>query len=355
MKAIVFLLLYFLTYSAAFAGVTVCVFARLRGGPAWLKLYLGWLVSAIGFMLLRNGGYFANQYLGFDAIESTLTFYALYMVTTALFLGFLACNSLYLVKGRGARVTRVVTALVSCLPILFIPLLFILGGPSPSVDLRLLLVNVMMYFAFAVIDAVLLFLFISLKGIANSFARSIVHADLYAGATYVVLSVAQWFTYYKKPYSLDPFCVVNVSLFVMFFASIFVIGREFLIEDKPETDMSPAVAGDDGFAMLSDAGLTEKERRIVALIKRGATNQEIADAIGIKLSAVKSSIYRIFTRYGVSSRAGLIHALESRASFGVVGGAEGDVDGTNDRSIDGEGADSAPSHEFAGGKSRSVF
>jgi DNA-binding CsgD family transcriptional regulator len=366
MKAIIFLLLYFLTYSAAFAGVTACAFARLRGGPAWLKLYLGWLVSAIGFMLLRNGGYFAKQYLGFGAIESTFAFYALYMVTTSLFLGFLACNSLYLVKGRGARVTRAVTALVAGIPILFIPLLFILGGPAPSVGLRLLLVNVMMYFAFAVVCAVVLFLFLSLKGMANRFARSIVHADLYAGAIYVVLSVAQWFTYYDKPYSLDPFCVVNVSLFVMFLASTVVIGREFLIEDKPESvTHHAAVAEPDGRDFLLDAKLTEKERRIVALIKRGATNQEIADSIGIKLSAVKSSIYRIFTRYGVSSRAGLIHALESRAS----GGADGNSDTTADPSAvsgevldsslcvedDGERADSAQAHEFAGGKGRSGY
>ena len=354
MKAFVFLLLYFLTDSAAFAGVTVCVFARLRGGPAWLKLYLGWLISAILFMLLRNGGYFAKQYLGFDAIESTLSFYALYMVTTALFLGFLACNSLYLVKGPRSRATRAVTTAVSCLPILFIPLLFILGGTSPSVGLRLLLVNVMMYFAFAVVGAVLLFLFLGLKGIANHFARAIVHADLYAGAAYVVLSVAQWFTYYKKPYSLDPFCVVNVSLFAMFFASIFVIGREFLIEDKPEPDAGPA-APDEGFDFLSDARLTEKERRIVALIKRGATNQEIADAIGIKLSAVKSSIYRIFTRYGVSSRAGLIHALESRASVAEASAADGDCGTQGDARADiaSERVDDAPSPEFAGGKSHS--
>ena len=56
--------------------------------------------------------------------------------------------------------------------------------------------------------------------------------------------------------------------------------------------------------------------RIVSYIRQEATNQEIADATGVKLAAVKSAIYRIFTRYGVSSRAALIHALEARAGEG---------------------------------------
>ncbi len=323
MKAIIFLMLYFLTYSAAFAGVAVCVFARLRGGPSWLNLYLGWLFSAIGFMMIRNGGYFAKQFLGFANIESTMAFYVLYMVTTALFLGFLAFNSIFLIMRSRMRLNAVLTSVVAGIPLLFIPLIFVLGGVNPDSGLKLLLVDIMMYYAFVVVDAVVLLLILSLKDIANSFTRAIIHADLYAGVAYVVLSVAQWFTYYDKPYSLDPFSVVNVSLFVMFLASTLVIGREFLIEDKNEADIASSrpASGDEvsaiegffaGANAFEDALLSQKERKIVALIKRGATNQEIADAIGIKLPAVKSAIYRIFTRYGVTSRAGLIHALESR-------------------------------------------
>ncbi|HPS45131.1 MAG TPA: LuxR C-terminal-related transcriptional regulator, partial [Treponemataceae bacterium] len=97
------------------------------------------------------------------------------------------------------------------------------------------------------------------------------------------------------------------------------------------------------------------DSELVALIKRGTTNQEIADAIGIKLSAVKSSIYRIFTRYGVSSRAGLIHALESRASVAEASAADGDCGTQGDARADiaSERVDDAPSPEFAGGKSHS--
>lgn len=347
MKALIFLMLYFLTYSAAFAGVAVCIFARLRGGPSWLNLYLGWLVSAIGFMMIRNGGFFAKQFLGFTNIESTMSFYVLYMVTTALFLGFLAFNSIFLVMRSSMRLNVALTSVIAGIPLLFIPLIYILGGMNPDGGLKLLLVDIMMYYAFVVVDAVILFLVSSLKNIACPFTRSIIHADLYSGAVYVVLSVAQWFTYFDKPYSLDPFSVVNVSLFVMFLASTLVIGREYLIEDKSEAGSASLrlASADDGSVMeglfagvnaFDDALLSEKERKIVALIKRGATNQEIADAIGIKLPAVKSAIYRIFTRYGVSSRAGLIHALESRN-----GGNSRDSGNTRDGDAGTSGAGSA--------------
>ncbi len=324
MKATIFLLLYFFTYSAAFAGVAVCAYARVRGGPRWLNLYQGWLVSAIGFMLIRNGSYFAKQFMGYAAIESTLAFYVFYMVTTALFLGFLSCNSLHLVMPTRVRVNVLVTGVLAGIPLLFIPLLFAVGGANHPAGLRLLLVDVIMYYAFAGVDGVLVFLFLRLHSIENRFVRSMIHSDLYAGVLYVILSVAQWFSYYDEPYSLDPFCIVNVCLFVMFVASAFVIGGEFLVKDRAAA-ASPAGSGgaqgeqglpppcDDGPAGFFDSGLTERELRIVAYIRQGATNQEIADATGVKLAAVKSAIYRIFTRYGVSSRAALIHALEARS------------------------------------------
>lgn len=329
MKSTIFLLLYFFTYSAAFAGVAVCAYARVRGGPRWLNLYQGWLVSAIGFMLIRNGSYFAKQFMGYASIESMLFFYVFYMVTTALFLGFLSCNSIYLVMPARVRANVLVTGVLAGVPLLFIPLLFAVGGANPPEGLRLLLVDVVMYYAFAGVDGVLVFLFLRMPSIENRFVRSIIHSDLYAGVLYLILSVAQWFSYYDEPYSLDPFCIVNVCLFVMFVASAFVIGREFLVKDRavaalPAGNGSASASGeqglpapcDDGPVGLYDSGLTEREMRIVSYIRQGATNQEIADATGVKLAAVKSAIYRIFTRYGVSSRAALIHALEARAGEG---------------------------------------
>ena len=312
MKEIAFLVLYFLTYSSAFAGVAVCVFARLKGGPRWLNLYLGWLLSSIAFMMIRNGGYFMKQFLGFAAIESTLPFYVLYMVTTALFIGFLTFNSLYLALPGRKRLNAVLTGISACIPLFFILLLFVLGWSSTDPSLRVNLVNAMMYYAFVAVDAVLLFLFLSLKRLRDLFARAIIRADLYAGLTYVVSSVVQWFTYYDEPYSLDPFCVVNVSLFVMFLVSTLVIGREYLILDRTAGDSSGYGSPDQSGLSSAYGEFSEKECRIVSMIRLGATNLEIADSLGMNLSAVKSAIYRIFNRYGVTSRAGLIHVLESR-------------------------------------------
>jgi len=312
MKEIAFLVLYFLTYSSAFAGVAVCAFARLKGGPRWLTLYLGWLLSSIAYMMIRNGGYFMKQFLGFTAIESTLPFYVVYMVTTAFFLGFLTVNSFYLALPGRKILNAVLTGISVCVPLFCIPLLFALGWSSTGPELRLNLVNAMMYYSFFVVDAVLLFLFLSLRRLSDPFAKAIIRADLYAGLTYVVSTVAQWFTYYDEPYSLDPFCVVNVSLFVMFMASILVIGREYLIKDQAAGD-SGAFGSDDHSGLAQAYGeLSEKECRIVSMIRLGATNLEIASSLGMNLSAVKSAIYRIFNRYGVASRAALIHVLESR-------------------------------------------
>lgn len=312
MKEIAFLVLYFLTYSSAFAGVAVCVFARLKGGPRWLTLYLGWLLSSIAFMMIRNGGYFMKQFLGFAAIESTLPFYVLYMVTTALFIGFLTFNSLYLALPGRKRLTAVLTGISVCIPLFFIPLLFALGWSSTDPSLRVNLVNAMMYYSFVAVDAVLLFLFLSLKRLRDHFAKAIIRADLYAGLTYVVSSVVQWFTYYDEPYSLDPFCVVNVSLFVMFLASTLVIGREYLIHDRTAGDSSGSGRHEQSGLSSAYGEFSEKECRIVSMIRLGATNLEIADSLGMNLSAVKSTIYRIFNRYGVTSRAALLHVLESR-------------------------------------------
>lgn len=312
MKETAFLILYFLTYSSAFTGVAVCAFARLKGGPRWLTLYLGWLLSSIAFMMIRNGGYFMKQFLGFAAIESTLPFYVLYMVTTALFIGFLTVNSLYLALPERKLLNAVLTGISVCIPLFFIPLLHALGWSSTDPGLRVSLVNATMYYAFIVVDAVLLFLFLSLRRLRDPFARAIIRADLYAGLTYVVLSVVEWFTYYDKPYSLDPFCVVNVSLFVMFLASILVIGREYLIKDHASGDSGSFGSPDQSVLSPAYGELTEKECRMVSMIRLGATNLEIAESFGMNLSAVKSAIYRIFNRYGVTSRAALIHVLESR-------------------------------------------
>ncbi len=54
------------------------------------------------------------------------------------------------------------------------------------------------------------------------------------------------------------------------------------------------------------AQLTPKEREVMRLVERGATNQQIADQLYLSVSAVKSHLSHVFGRLGVGSRDGAV-------------------------------------------------
>lgn len=58
-----------------------------------------------------------------------------------------------------------------------------------------------------------------------------------------------------------------------------------------------------GPASGCDAGLTDREREILALIARGLRNCDVADSLGIAPSTVASHIKTIYRKLGISSRA----------------------------------------------------
>jgi DNA-binding CsgD family transcriptional regulator len=51
--------------------------------------------------------------------------------------------------------------------------------------------------------------------------------------------------------------------------------------------------------------LTERERQIAVMAASGATNRDIADAIGVSVRTVEGHLYQVFMKLGVSSRSGL--------------------------------------------------
>ncbi len=59
------------------------------------------------------------------------------------------------------------------------------------------------------------------------------------------------------------------------------------------------------------AGLSETERRIVELVRAGATNREIARATFLSVKAVEANLTRLYRRLGVRNRAQLVRALDS--------------------------------------------
>jgi DNA-binding CsgD family transcriptional regulator len=59
------------------------------------------------------------------------------------------------------------------------------------------------------------------------------------------------------------------------------------------------------------AGLSETERRIVELVRAGATNREVARSMFLSIKAVEANLTRLYRRLGVRNRAQLARALDS--------------------------------------------
>jgi len=58
------------------------------------------------------------------------------------------------------------------------------------------------------------------------------------------------------------------------------------------------------------AGLSETERRIVELVRAGATNREIARSLFLSIKAVEANLTRLYRRLGVRNRAQLSRVLD---------------------------------------------
>lgn len=63
--------------------------------------------------------------------------------------------------------------------------------------------------------------------------------------------------------------------------------------------------------LLEGSGISRREREIIALIVKGYSNLEIAEALFISLSTVKSHVYSIFQKTGVKSRIQLLKLMHT--------------------------------------------
>jgi DNA-binding CsgD family transcriptional regulator len=55
--------------------------------------------------------------------------------------------------------------------------------------------------------------------------------------------------------------------------------------------------------------LTPRQRQLVALVRRGLSNREIADELGISEDGVKAHLSRLYLRHDVTNRVALLAAL----------------------------------------------
>jgi DNA-binding CsgD family transcriptional regulator len=58
-------------------------------------------------------------------------------------------------------------------------------------------------------------------------------------------------------------------------------------------------------------GLSDTERRIVELVRTGATNREIARSLFLSVKAVEANLTRLYRRLGVRNRSQLARAVDS--------------------------------------------
>jgi DNA-binding CsgD family transcriptional regulator len=73
-----------------------------------------------------------------------------------------------------------------------------------------------------------------------------------------------------------------------------------LIEQAFATAGTPSPPGEDD--PLRDHDLTTREIEVARLAGAGATNQEIAQQLDLKLATVKTHLYRVYTKLGIRSR-----------------------------------------------------
>ena len=70
-------------------------------------------------------------------------------------------------------------------------------------------------------------------------------------------------------------------------------------------------------------GLTARENQVLALLARGMPNKLIARQLGISAKTVSNHVERVYSKLGVSNRAGAaMYAMQ----YGIVDGSPGPID-----------------------------
>lgn len=99
---------------------------------------------------------------------------------------------------------------------------------------------------------------------------------------------------------------LNVQVVPVVVWNLWLTRRWFVF---PLHEAGPEAAGEPSSELLGI--LTVREREIALLILKGRSNQEICDALGVRMGTTKNHIYNIFNKTGASSRKELCTMLLS--------------------------------------------
>ncbi len=59
--------------------------------------------------------------------------------------------------------------------------------------------------------------------------------------------------------------------------------------------------------------LTERQREVLVLVRRGLSNREIGEELGISEDGVKAHLSRLYLRFGVTNRVEMLNAADERS------------------------------------------
>jgi DNA-binding CsgD family transcriptional regulator len=305
MTDVIYLMVYFFSYAAGFAALTVNIFALCKDPSPLLRMYLVFLSSSVFFLLVRNLGFFLKMFLGVLNLEQTPGLYVIYMISCSA-LAFAYVGLATELKSKKNNVPGIAVAgIFALVPLAYIALLAgTMDAEFPGVA-RLLHINKMMGYTYSVVIIWLLFLLVFRRRMKDLFRRKLTDAILVNGGLYFIFATLQWLTYKDQNYSLYPFSMINVNLTMVFISSAYLIGRKYLVSTSARAESANTAA----LPELSDS-----DNSIISRIHRGETNKEIAAAMGLSLANVKNAIYRIFNRFDVNSRTELLSLLRAETN-----------------------------------------
>jgi DNA-binding NarL/FixJ family response regulator len=103
--------------------------------------------------------------------------------------------------------------------------------------------------------------------------------------------------------------------FVLYLAWNVIAVRAFLRDDRHSDVRQPGdllAGGEIPSSLLGQYGITGREAEVIRLVAQGLPNKQIASDLGVSFATVRTHLYNVFRKTGVSSRIELVRLLSGR-------------------------------------------